>query len=955
MTQNSLSGPGFPWPHSGGRAQGRAQRKKKWRLVFVALAATLALLPFTRPATAAEPSASPIHVTGMTTEETANPLGVDTATPRLSWIDTSNQNGATQTAYEIVVSTSADRASAGVGDMWDSGKVTSAQSSDVVYGGKPLQSRTRYFWAVRVWDNNQQASPWSQTGWFETAFLNPAEFQGDWIGRTADPSTPTPNPLLRKQFSLHGGIVSARAYISGLGFYQLYINGQRIGDNVLDPAFTLYNKTVDYVTYDVTQQLHSGANAVGVSLGNGWYSGQGNPHFTNPATIPWQPAQPKLKFELDVRYADGTAAQVPSDTSWVTSNGPTTADNVQSETYDASLAQPGWTQPGFDAGSWTPAVVAQAPSGTLRAQSIPPIKETATIKPVAVTEPQPGVKVYDFGITTAGWARIMMQGAAGTSVSIRYAEKLNSDGTAANEAGQTDTYIMKGGGAETYQPSWGWKGYRYVQVSTNPAVVGGTPPPLPNILSVQGVEVHSALPSTGDFQSSNSLFNTEHNAMRLTILNNQQSYGTDTPVYEKGGWTADNRLYAESAISNFGAEAYYENWMQDFNDQQAADGSLPVIVPSPTSVRTDPVWESAIIIMHWYLYRYYDDTSAISRDYGAMAAWMDNLAAQIEPTGYIYQGNTFGDWSVPTNANPPSSQMLGSMFLYESAAQLSQMAAAIGNTAGASKYDALAANIRTAVNNEFYDASNHEYRDPLGLVSHASGGPNGVITSTAYDQSANALGLAFGLAPAADRQAVAQNLANDVVSKGNLLATGAGGSRWILPMLTEAGYGDLAYQVATNPNYPGWANWFQQCGATTMWEGWGCNPRSHDHAFMGTIDDWFFTDVAGIESPTDPAGTPTTGVGFRTIAIKPYPVGDLTSASAHQSTPLGQVSSSWTRSNNHFNLKVEIPVGATAQILVPATDQAGVKAQAGSTFTGMEGSYAAYSVASGTYTFDSTI
>jgi alpha-L-rhamnosidase len=928
-------------------------RKQRWKLLLVLMTA-LAMLPFGLVAAAAE--SSPVHVAGLTTEHATDPLGIDVATPRLSWIDTSNQNGVSQTAYQIVVSTSGVRAANGIGDVWDTGKVTSSQSDDVNYAGKPLQSRTRYFWAVRVWDDNGQASPWSQTGWFETAFLNPANFQGNWIGRTADASTSTPNPLLRKEFSLHDGITSARAYISGLGFYQLYINGKRIGDNVLDPAFTLYNKTVDYVTYDVTQQLQSGANAVGVSLGNGWYSGNGNPHFTNPATIPWQPAQPKAKVELDVRYADGTSAQVLSDPSWVTADGPTTADNVQSETYDARLAEPGWAQPGFNASSWTPAVQVTAPAGQLRAQSIPPIKETATIKPAAVTQPQPGVKVYDFGITTSGWARIMMQGTAGTSVRISYSEKLNSDGTAASEAGQTDTYIMKGGGAETYEPSWGWKGYRYVQVSTNPATPGAAPPPLPNILSVQGVEVHTALSSTGDFQSSSSLFNTMHNAMRQTILNNQQSYGTDTPVYEKGGWTADNRLYSESAISNFGAEAYYENWMQDFNDQQAADGSLPVIVPSPTSgPRTDPVWESAIIIMHWYLYRYYGDTSAISRDYGAMAAWLDNLAAQIEPTGYIYQGNTFGDWSVPTNANPPSSQMLGSMFLYESAAELSQMAAVIGNTAGASKYDALAANIRSAINDQFYDATSHEYRDPLGLVSHASGGPNGVITSTAYDQSANALGLAFGLAPVADRQAVAQNLASDVVSKGNLLATGAGGSRWILPMLTEAGYGDLAYQVATNPNYPGWANWFEQCGATTMWEGWGCNPRSHDHAFMGTIDDWFFTDVAGIESPTDPVGTATTGPGFRTIVIKPYPVGSLTSASANQATPLGSVSSSWTRSNNHFDLKVEIPVGATAQILVPATDQAAVNAQAGATFKGMQGSYAMYSVGSGTYNFDSVM
>jgi alpha-L-rhamnosidase len=912
-------------------------RARSWRPA-VATAMTAALIPAGSAATA-DIGGGRLRVEGLTAEHLANPLGIDTATPRLSWIDASPVNGAGQTSYQIMVSTGGNRSR----PVWDTSKIASARSYDVTYAGPSLRPRTRYFWTVRVWDDRGHASKWSRPAWFETAFLTPAGFGGAWIGRTATAGQPA--PLLRKQFALHGGITSARAYITGLGFYQLYINGRRVGDHVLDPAFTDYTKTVDYVTYNVTRDLRAGTNAVGVSLGDGWYSGNAD-HFAIPDAVPWQPAQPKLKFELDVRYADGTTARVPSDTTWLTAPGPTTADNVQSETYDARLAQPGWTQPGFDARTWTQAAAVQAPTGVLRAQSIPPIQKTAILHPSATTHPKPGVTVYDFAITTAGWSRISMLGAAGTSVSIRYAEKLNPDGTAENENGQTDTYILRGGAPETYEPSWSWKGYRYVQVSATAPL---------QILSIQGVETHTALQPTGDFAGSSTLFTTMHQAMRRTILNNQYSFGTDTPVYEKGGWTADNRLAATSAISSFDMQAYYEKWMQDFNDTQYPDGSLPVIVPSPkpcttappptclTWYVTEPVWESAVILMHYYLYTYYGDLTAIRRDYPTMAAWLTKVESEISSTGYIYKGFTFGDWSVPADAVAPSSQLIGTMFIYESAQELAQQARLIGQTTAAIHYQHLAGTVRTALLATFYDPAGHVFRDPPGTVSTGFGGTT--TTTGGYSQTANVLGLAFDLAPAQDRQAVAGNLAADVTAHGNHLETGANGSRWILPILTETGHGDLAYKIATNPTYPGWGHWFQQCGATTMWEDWNCDTaRSRDHAFMGTIDDWFYTDLAGIQ-PTGPA--------FRTIRIKPYPLGDLTSATAHQTTPLGQVSAAWRRTGKTLELTVQIPVGATAQILVPTAPGGTVHTQGGAIPTGTTDGYTTYTVSSGHYTFRS--
>src|SRR6266567_806047 len=290
-------------------------------------------------------------------------------------------------------------------------------------------------------------------------------------------------------------------------------------------------------------------------------------------------------------------------------------------------------------------------------------------------------------------------------------------------------------------------------------------------------------------------------------------------------------------MDNFDAEAYYAHRMQHFDDSQDPAGNIGWPVPTqPGADNVDPPWGGSFLLIEYNMYQDYDDLAVIRRDYSHLTAYVDDMAGQIAPSGYIYQGTTFGDWVQPGNANPPSSEMLGSMFLYREAEDLATMAAAIGNASGASKYDSLAANIRTAVNNEFYDAASHEYRDPLGLVSHATGGPNGPITSTAYDQSANVFGLAFGLAPDSDRQKIADGLAANVTAQGNHLSTGANGSKYILPMLTEFGQADLAYKVATNPTAPGWGQWFLQCGATTMWESWedaSCNSaRSRDHAFM---------------------------------------------------------------------------------------------------------------------------
>jgi alpha-L-rhamnosidase len=1269
--------------------------------VLTAVAVLLGWFVVAVSAPAAAAGSTPPQVGSLTTEHMSDPLGIDTSHPLLGWVITSAARGISQSKYQIRVATDKSSLESGKDLVWDSGPVNSAQSFDVPYGGPALTPQTQYFWHVRVWDNNGTVSPWSQpAASFETAFLDPGQFHGSWIGG-ASPSDGS-ELLLRKDFALgSGAITRARLYVAGLSYPYLFVNGHPVSDHVLDTAFTTYNKTVDYTTYDATHLVHPGGDAIAVSLGNGFYAGGADDY---PASgEPWQPGQPTLKLELDVWYANGTSTRVVSDASWKVSTGPTTANSPAVETYDARLEKPGWTRTGYDDNGWAnaallppagaapsyngtptadwiwntsgatnttavgtvylrktftladpssissallrvnaddghqtyvngtlvssspgvengwqtsqvsdiksllvpgtnviaiaglsqapnassviavaqldttrivtdgswkalpgtpasppdgwntnnfddsswPAAIAQgpfgigpwgtnlhaltAPAGVLRAQLIPPIEKTATINPVKVTNagttlpvpsytgtptadwiwnttgasngaPQgniflrktftvadpssvssavlrvnaddghktyvngtlvssapgtvtnewqtsqvsdiksllvPGTnviaiegialdtspasviavaqldmtrivtdgswkalsgtpasppdgwntagfddsswpaaivqaaygggpwgsnvqnppgpsKVYDFGLTTSGWARITMQGAAGTHVQIQYSEQLNPDGSAQSEGGgnQTDTYILKGGDPETYEPKYGWKGYQYVQVSVAP---GAT---LPDVLSTAGVVVHTALPTAGDFTSSSDLLNQMHVAMRNTILNNQYSFGSDTPVYEKGGWTNDNGDYSTSEMDNFDAAAYFDHMMQNFDDMQDPAGNIGWLVPaSPGSDNVDPLWGGSFLLIEYNMFQQYDDLAVIRRDYSHMAAYVDDLANQIAPSGYIYQGQTWGDWVVPPNANPPSSEMIGSMFLYREAKDLAIMAAAVGNTQGASKYDNLAATIRTAVNNEFYDASDHRYRDPLGLVSHATGGPSGPITSTAYDQTANVFGLAFGLAPDSDRQAIADGLIADVRAKGNHLATGANGSKYILPMLTEFGQADLAYKVATNPTAPGWGQWFLQCGATTMWEAWedaSCHSaRSRDHAFMGTVDDWLFSGIAGIQA---------TSPGFRTVAINPNPVGDLTSASGYETTPLGRVGSDWTRSGTSLALTVQVPVGSQASVCVPAADAQSVSESgdpignaSGVTVVGMQGSCLQLHAGSGTYHFQSTL
>lgn len=893
------------------------------------------------PARAAVAAGGSLTVARLATERRRNPLGIDSAHPRLAWAAASERRGARQTAFQVNVSVSRGALVRGSGLVWDSGKVASAQQSDVRYDGRDLDSRTRYFWRVRVWDEQGHVSPWSSVAWFETAFMDAAdEFGGMWIGRALVDPREAPEPLLRKEFDIAGSIESARLYIAGLGYHIAEINGRRVGDHELDPGFTAYSNRVFYVTHDVTDLLREGTNAIGVRLGRGYYASKGTVIVDdnhNWATAPWH-SEPKLKAVLAVTYRDGTVEEVVTDSSWTTSDGPTTVERPGFERYDARLEQRGWTRPGFDDADWSAALPVLAPGGrcdevialpnlpvvgcpgtraTLVAQPIEPQRVTRRDAPVRVSTPVQGTRLYEFPTVTAGWSRIVMRGAAGTEVKIRYSEKLAEDGQAALQglSKQEDTYILRGGGWEVYRPSYSYKGFQYVQLTATE---------MPDIKSVRAEQVTDDLRSTARFASSNAQLNAYHAAMRQTSLINLHSIPTDTPTYEKAGWTADAHLFGTSVMRNFDAAALYEKFVQDMVDSQLPTGDVPSIVPSPADLNLllDPAWGGAIVLVPYDLYQTYGDVDVLRRAYPAMRGWMSAMEAQIGSTGYIYNGPVaYGDWVTPVNGKVQSAQIHGTAYVFRAASLMAEMAAVLGVDADVDRWSRLADSIRDAYDARFFDPAAGGY-----LNAQSDSSPlfpeHGTAEPGAYAQTSQVEALAWGLVDGMGgssqrrRATVLRSLVDDVVAKGNHLATGASGTKWLLPVLTDGGHAELAYKVALNKTYPGWGFWYAN-GATTMWETWAENARSRGHAFLGTVDDWLFTHVAGL-SPAAP--------GFRTIDYRPYPGGGLRWAAASQETAFGTAATCWTRGRGpRFGVDVTVPVGSNGRVWIPARSAAGIR------------------------------
>ena len=812
-------------------------------------------------------------------EYLSNPLGIDVKQPRFFWVLDHTERGQKQTAYQLLVATRSDLLAQDKGDQWDTGKVTSDQSTQVAYAGKPLESGHTYFWKVRSWDSQGRASAYSRAAQFEMGLLAAEEWKAQWIAG---------GNQLRKEFSLPAKVVRARAYVTALGYYELRLNGQKVGDNVLDPAWTTYEKRILYITYDIASQVHQGANAVGAMLGNGWAVPP--KHYGPPIVTPY--SSPALLLQIQIEMEGGKQVIIASDTSWKATQGPITSDGIyDGETYDARLETPGWDSPGFNDSSWQAAQAAKSSGGVLSAQMMPPIRVIDTLVPVKMTNPRPGVFVYDLGQNFSGWAELRMSGPRGTAVTMRFAELLYDDGMINREtirrAKARDTYILRGEGVETWEPRFTYHGFRYVEVTGFPG--------MPSLDSLRGRLVHSAVEPNGSFAASNPTLNAIQKIIRWGQRTNLHSVPTDCDQRdERMGWMGDAHVTAEEAMLNFDMAAFYTNFVRDIRDVQGADGTITDTVPHKYGSRpADPAWGTAYPLICWYMWEQYGDRRILEENYEGLKKYVEFLRTKAPDNVLRY--SYYGDW-VAVEKTPGA--LVSDFYYYYDVQVLTKIAKLLGKSEDEQAYTQLGAQIKEAFHREFYDAKRGVYA-------------NGT-------QTANALALFLDLVPKDAQGPVSGNLFNDIVyAHDSHVTTGFIGVKYLLPLLTRTGQADLAYDLAAKTSYPSWGYMIEN-GATTLWELWqkrlGPSMNSHNHPMMGSIGAWFYQALAGINVAED-------GPGYQRLRIEPQVVRDLTWASASVESVRGTISSSWTHSPGIITLDVVIPVNSVATVIVPKEEE----------------------------------
>ena len=887
-------------------------------------------------------------VSNLTCEYRINPLGIDVLHPRLSWQLESDQRGARQTAYRILVAAAETDLSDG-SVLWDSGKVPSDQSIHVVYKGPEFVSGQRVYWKVLIWDESGREAE-SIPAWWEMGLLERSDWQGQWIGApfSGGPRTTSPAPYLRKEFKITKQVVSARLYATALGLYECYLNGVRVGDALLTPGWTDYNKHIQYQVYDVTDLIRSGTNACGAILGDGWSVGH----------IAWVGRQryidrPQLLAQIVLTYIDSSHEIIASDKSWKVTQSPILeSDMLMGESYDARRELTGWRNPSYDDSSWWAAEVFADNGAALVATNGPAVKRQEELRPVRIHEIPDFVNqrwIFDLGQNMVGWVRLRVCGEKGTTVSIRYAEVLNTDGTLyiANlrTARNTDYYTLKGGGEEVWEPHFLFHGFRYVELLGFP----GTP----TEETVTGIVIHSDIPQTGTFECSDPLINQLQHNIVWGQKGNFVDVPTDCPQRdERLGWTGDAQVFIRTAAFNMNVAGFFTKWTRDLEDAQFPDGAYPAVAPNPSAWSIGdggPAWADAGVICPWTIYQCYGDVRLLEARYASMQGFIEflsqtsrnGLRCYAEYTGW----HGFGDWLALDGSDGreggTSKELIGTAFFAYSSHLLAKIANILGRGEDAERYDKYSRQAREAFVKYFVL--------PDGRIK---GG-----TQTSY-----VLALYFDLLPPDLRSIAVAELVRNIGERDNHLSTGFVGTPYLNWVLSDMGHLDTAYVLLKQTTWPSWLYSVTQ-GATTIWERW--DGWTHDKGFQdqgmnsfnhyayGAVGAWMYAVVGGIDlDPNQP--------GYKHIIMRPQPGGSLTHAIAELHSMYGIIRSAWTQEESMFDWHITVPPNTTATVYVPAKDVSHVTENGRPaentnrvTFLSMENGFAVFNVDSGSYTFSS--
>lgn len=843
-------------------------------------------------------SAQKLLVSDLSCEHKINPMGIDLAQPRLSWKINGTGRNIMQTSYSIRVATNKNFAAKTI--VWQSEKINSAESVLQSYAGKALQSGQRYYWQVKVWDANKNESVWSTAAFWDMGLLQPNNWKANWIQPVQDTTRHIPGLLVRKDFVVKKKIATAKVYVTSHGFYELYFNGKKAGDEVLTPGWTAYQKRLQYQVYDVSDMLQQGNNAVGAMLGDGWY--RGSLAWENNWGI-WG-KRLALLCQLQIQYADGTTESVITDNTWKgTQDGPVTVNGIyDGEDYDARKEMNGWSNNGFDDGKWKNVTAVNFSKNDLIATQTVPVKKIQELQALKIFRTPKGELVVDFGQNMVGWIKLKVKGNAGTTVSIRHAEVLDKYGNFyidnLRAARATAKYTLKGGDTETYEPRFTFFGFRYIAVSGYP---GELKPG-----DVTGVVVHSDMKPTGTFECSNALINQLQHNIEWGQKGNFVDVPTDCPQRdERLGWTGDAQAFCRTAAFNMDVAAFFTKWLKDLSADQYPDGKVPFVIPNAlkNSNATSAGWGDVATIAPWTIYNVYGDKQILETQYQSMKAYVEYIR-KIAGETYLWKGGSiFGDWLFyksmrqTENDGYTSPDMIATMFYAYSSKLLAQTAAVLGKTADEKIYNDIFEKVKNAFNKNYVTTA--------GRIASES-------------QTAYVLALNFNLLPNEMRPIATQYLVDDIKGRGNHLSTGFLGTPYLCHVLTENGRSDVAYDLLLQESFPSWL-YPVKMGATTIWERWDgqktdstfqdVGMNSFNHYAYGAIGDWMYRVAAGIE-----IGAP----GYKYILIQPQTDKRLSFAKAAFESSYGKIASGWQTKNGKIMVTVSIPPNTTATIKLPA-------------------------------------